>query len=115
MHHSAAPSSAHSPNSHAPTHPPTSPPTPAPRLQIYNEQLLDLLNPGGASLALREDIRKGVYVEGLVEETCASGGWRREGTLHLCVCVVWFGCLRETCASDVWRREDAACLCVVVV
>jgi hypothetical protein len=32
------------------------------------EEIYDLLRPNSGSLNLREDIRKGVYVEGLVEK-----------------------------------------------
>lgn len=41
-------------------------------LEIYNEQIMDLLEPQSINLNLREDISKGVYVEGLVEETVSS-------------------------------------------
>ena len=34
-------------------------------LEIYNEQIMDLLEPQSVSLNIREDINKGVYVEGL--------------------------------------------------
>ena len=34
-------------------------------LEIYNEQILDLLEPSSVNLHIREDIKKGVYVEGL--------------------------------------------------
>ncbi|GMG98384.1 hypothetical protein Nepgr_000224 [Nepenthes gracilis] len=42
-------------------------------LEIYNEQILDLLNPSSVNLQIREDLKKGVYVEGLTESevTCA--------------------------------------------
>ncbi|MCO5593929.1 hypothetical protein L7F22_047948 [Adiantum nelumboides] len=36
-------------------------------LEIYNEQILDLLEPSTANLQLREDARRGVYVENLAE------------------------------------------------
>ncbi|WVZ91025.1 hypothetical protein U9M48_037258, partial [Paspalum notatum var. saurae] len=36
-------------------------------LEIYNEQITDLLDPSSTNLPLREDIRKGVYVENLTE------------------------------------------------
>ncbi|RZC52990.1 hypothetical protein C5167_011845 [Papaver somniferum] len=36
-------------------------------LEIYNEQITDLLEPSSTNLHLREDIRKGVYVENLTE------------------------------------------------
>jgi hypothetical protein len=37
-------------------------------LLLPREEIYDLLRPNSASLNLREDIRKGVYVEGLVEK-----------------------------------------------
>ena len=42
-------------------------------LEIYNEAIADLLAPGAAPLAVREDLRRGVYVEGLSEEVVACG------------------------------------------
>ncbi|XP_071739930.1 kinesin-like protein KIN-12E [Rutidosis leptorrhynchoides] len=36
-------------------------------LEIYNEQILDLLDPSSANLQIREDTKKGVYVENLKE------------------------------------------------
>ncbi|KAL8170416.1 hypothetical protein V2J09_022220 [Rumex salicifolius] len=36
-------------------------------LEIYNEQITDLLNPSATNLLLREDMRKGIYVENLSE------------------------------------------------
>ncbi|MCJ8731080.1 hypothetical protein PDJAM_G00191800 [Pangasius djambal] len=54
-------------------------------IEIYNEQVFDLLDSASASLFLREDIKKGVFVEGAVEKYAASAaeayqvlsmGWR---------------------------------------
>ncbi|PHU03558.1 Phragmoplast orienting kinesin-1 [Capsicum chinense] len=36
-------------------------------LEIYNEQILDLLNPSSVNLQIREDIKKGIHVEDLTE------------------------------------------------
>ncbi|XP_047980300.1 kinesin-like protein KIN-12D [Salvia hispanica] len=36
-------------------------------LEIYNEQITDLLDPSSSNLMLREDMKKGVYVENLSE------------------------------------------------
>ncbi|GMI81650.1 hypothetical protein like AT3G44050 [Hibiscus trionum] len=36
-------------------------------LEIYNEQILDLLDPSSTNLQIREDMKKGVYVENLKE------------------------------------------------
>ncbi|KAK9003893.1 hypothetical protein V6N11_018788 [Hibiscus sabdariffa] len=36
-------------------------------LEIYNEQITDLLDPSSTNLQLREDLKKGVYVENLME------------------------------------------------
>lgn len=41
-------------------------------LEIYNEQIMDLLEPSSVNLNIREDINKGVYVEGLTEETVSN-------------------------------------------
>lgn len=41
-------------------------------LEIYNEQIMDLLEPSSVNLNVREDIKKGVYVEGLKEEIITS-------------------------------------------
>ena len=41
-------------------------------LEIYNEQIMDLLEPSSINLGVREDIKKGVYVEGLREEAVNS-------------------------------------------
>ena len=38
-------------------------------LEIYQEQVNDLLDPNPQNLQLREDMRHGVYVDGLIEET----------------------------------------------
>ncbi|XP_057475426.1 kinesin-like protein KIN-12C isoform X2 [Actinidia eriantha] len=36
-------------------------------LEIYNEQITDLLEPSSSNLQIREDLKKGVYVENLTE------------------------------------------------
>ncbi|XP_020084870.1 kinesin-like protein KIN-12G [Ananas comosus] len=41
-------------------------------LEIYNEQILDLLDPTSVNLQIREDARKGVYVENLTEYEVSS-------------------------------------------
>nr|XP_019579633.1 PREDICTED: kinesin-like protein KIF15 isoform X1 [Rhinolophus sinicus] len=54
-------------------------------IEIYNEQIYDLLDSASAGLYLREHIKKGVYVVGAVEQVVSSaaeayqvlsGGWR---------------------------------------
>ncbi|KAM7486192.1 hypothetical protein LguiA_002201 [Lonicera macranthoides] len=40
-------------------------------LEIYNEQITDLLDPSQGNLQIREDVKTGVYVENLTEE-CVS-------------------------------------------
>ncbi|XP_031278426.1 kinesin-like protein KIN-12A [Pistacia vera] len=37
-------------------------------LEIYNEQITDLLDPSQRNLQIREDVKSGVYVENLTEE-----------------------------------------------
>lgn len=42
-------------------------------LQIYNEQISDLLKPERSNLAIREDRKRGVFVEGLSEWVVSCG------------------------------------------
>lgn len=87
-------------------------------IEIYNEQIYDLLDTASASLFLRENIKKGVFVEGAVEkfvnsaaeayqvgcdETCVaecSCHYKRCTVLNLCLhllrCCLWAGVI------DVW-------------
>lgn len=41
-------------------------------LEIYNEQITDLLEPSSSNLQIREDSKKGVYVENLTETAVSS-------------------------------------------
>ncbi|CAN6322593.1 unnamed protein product [Urochloa humidicola] len=41
-------------------------------LEIYNEQILDLLNPNSVNLQIREDAKKGVHVENLTEHEISN-------------------------------------------
>jgi len=41
-------------------------------LEIYQEVIIDLLDPQAENLHIREDIKRGVYVENLIEETAES-------------------------------------------
>lgn len=41
-------------------------------IEIYNEQIYDLLDTASASLFLRENIKKGLFVEGAVEKFVSS-------------------------------------------
>jgi kinesin family protein 15 len=42
-------------------------------LEIYNEVITDLINPAGTNLQIREDIKRGCYVEDLSEHTVQNG------------------------------------------
>lgn len=41
-------------------------------LEIYNEQVFDLLDAASSGLNLRENIKRGVYVDGLTEHSVSS-------------------------------------------
>lgn len=41
-------------------------------LEIYNEQVFDLLDPASSGLHLRENMKHGVYVDGLTETSISS-------------------------------------------
>ena len=56
-------------------------------LEIYQEQVYDLLDPAAANLQLRENIKKGVFVDGLVEQVVATP------TEAYQVCVSWSSCV----------------------
>lgn len=49
------------------------------------EDIIDLLRPGNGPLTLREDIRKGVYVEGLCE-TVVENGEQPQHHRNTCIC-----------------------------
>lgn len=42
-------------------------------LEIYNEVITDLLNPAATNLQIREDIKRGCYVEDLSEHLIQNG------------------------------------------
>ena len=42
-------------------------------LEIYNETITDLLSMSDGGLHIREDIKQGVYVDGLVQAEVANG------------------------------------------
>lgn len=42
-------------------------------LEIYNENVTDLLRPSSGNLSLREDMKRGCYVDNLSEEIVLNG------------------------------------------
>ena len=42
-------------------------------LEIYNENVTDLLRPSSGNLNLREDMKRGCYVDNLSEEIVLNG------------------------------------------
>ena len=52
-------------------------------VEVYNEELSDLLasgtSGGGGALSVREGDKRGVYVEGLTEHVAVNGGCRQGG------------------------------------
>eukprot|EP00882_Tetradesmus_deserticola_P027412 GHRQ01030332.1.p1 GENE.GHRQ01030332.1~~GHRQ01030332.1.p1 ORF type:complete len:124 (+),score=38.48 GHRQ01030332.1:519-890(+) len=57
-------------------------------LEIYNEVITDLLNPSGSNLQIREDIKRGCYVEDLSEQliqNCKQHGRAARAAPHCCV------------------------------
>lgn len=56
-------------------------------LEIYNEVITDLLNPSATNLQIREDIKRGCYVEDLSEQLIQNGEQEFEmlqGTTFCC-------------------------------
>lgn len=84
-------------------------------LEIYNENITDLLNPAATSLAVREDLRRGVYVEGLQESEVTCGGCSCPCSVlwvHACSC-----CVQELRAvragAQAYRQVAMGCQTVV--
>lgn len=90
-------------------------------LEIYNENITDLLSPSEAHLHIREDAARGTYVENLCEEEVSSGTAHDAGT-----CVMHASCSRHllqycmqgplhahtylaSCPS-MWPQADLYCL-----
>lgn len=55
-------------------------------IEIYNEQIYDLLDTASASLFIRENIKKGVFVEGAVEKFVNSAAEAYQ-VLHFSFCL----------------------------
>lgn len=53
-------------------------------LQIYNEQVSDLLCPGGQTLTLRYDAKAGVYAENLTERVVVNGAHQPASEVRRC-------------------------------
>lgn len=53
-------------------------------LEIYNETITDLLKPGSGNLNLREDMKRGCYVDNLTEQIVLNG--KRNVTQASCWC-----------------------------
>jgi kinesin family member 15 len=68
-------------------------------LEIYNEQIMDLLNPASHSLYIREDINKGVYVQGLIEEVNNSA--------HDMLKILKIGATRRHTGSTLMNKESS--------
>lgn len=68
-------------------------------LEIYNEQIMDLLNPTSQNLQIREDIKKGVYVEGLTEEVSSSA--------HDMIDIIKKGALKRHTGSTLMNKESS--------
>ncbi|XP_024385089.1 kinesin-like protein KIN-12F isoform X2 [Physcomitrium patens] len=73
-------------------------------LEIYNEQISDLLEPASTNLPMREDMNKGVYVEGLLEVEVQNV----QDVLHLLL----LGATNRKVAATTMNRESSRSHCV---
>lgn len=55
--------------------------------EIYNEAIYDLLDPSAPACLIREDLKRGVYVDGITEEWVQSP----EEAYRVGSRLVWFG------------------------
>src|SRR5262249_19105195 len=68
-------------------------------LEIYNEQIFDLLEPNGNTLQLHENMKRGIYVDGL-HETTVSNPCEAYAVLR-------FGWKNRTVAETMMNRESS--------
>lgn len=68
-------------------------------LEIYNEQIFDLLDTSSSSLQLRENIHRGVYVEGVHEQVIQNANEAYE--------VLNCGWVNRTVASTTMNHESS--------
>ena len=54
-------------------------------LEIYNETITDLLKPGSGNLNLREDMKRGCYVDNLTEQIVLNGMCNLVQALLVCI------------------------------
>ena len=73
-------------------------------LEIYNENITDLLSPSEAHLQIREDAARGTYVENLCEEEVSSGTAHDAGTCMHLVAVICFNtaCSGHSMHTLIW-------------
>lgn len=64
-------------------------------LEIYNEVITDLLNPSATNLQIREDIKRGCYVEDLSEQLVQNG-------MQQAVCTHQLAVQYYVAASSIW-------------
>ena len=72
-------------------------------LEIYNENVFDLLDAASRGLHLRENIKKGVFVDGIIEHpvTNASEAYEvaslQQYQLHIIKCFPWYKVRHDVC------------------
>lgn len=74
-------------------------------LEIYNESIMDLLQPEHCNLAVREDLQNGVHVESLSQERVQSGADLGDYSLH---CPVRLSAWHRLCAHCMLERGKLA-------
>ncbi len=55
-------------------------------LEIYNETITDLLKPSSGNLNLREDMKRGCYVDNLTEQIVLNGMLTTMSTCMIMIC-----------------------------
>ena len=77
-------------------------------LEIYNEQVYDLLDTSSIGLHLRENIKRGVYVDGLSEQTVSSA---KEAYDVSVLCLTF----RRICKFDTVHESTLVCMYMPVL
>ena len=72
-------------------------------LEIYKEVITDLLNPAATRLQIREDFKRGIHVEGLIEHITSSGTAPGSSTLLAVAVGSGYLCMVSPCLPPSWH------------
>ncbi len=83
-------------------------------LEIYNETITDLLKPSSGNLNLREDMKRGCYVDNLTEQIVLNGMLTTMSVCTMMICAFQVSHLlyEDTKANHKQKALDAPCVLI---